>query len=209
MGPRTEGGAYRSDGLAPIHLEHARLSLAGLSFTWWNVDYELKTGIAILERTPNTLQAMLDGLPISWLEATEGPETWSAIEVVAHLAHAERTNWIPRATVIVNRTAEGRFPPFDRFAHLQQAGQRTMSEHLADFARLRAESLATLRGWELSEVELSQVGQHPEFGAVTLRQLLATWVVHDFTHLAQITRVMAKQYREAVGPWQSYLSIMK
>ena len=173
------------------------------------MDFDLATGTAVLERTPATLRAMLAGLPAAWTEGDEGPETWSPRVVVGHLSHAERNAWLPRARVILEQGTERRFPLFDRFAQLRDAAGRLVEEELDEFARLRAESLATLAGWRLTDEQLALTGEHPQFGVVTLRQLLATWVAHDLTHLAQVVRVMAKQYRGAVGPWSEYLSIMK
>ncbi|HEX2189330.1 MAG TPA: DinB family protein [Longimicrobiaceae bacterium] len=172
------------------------------------MDFDLKTGAAVLERTPHALRALLAGLPPGWTGADEGPETWSPYVIVGHLAHAERANWIPRARLILERGPQRRFAPFDRFAMLRDDPGRPLADLLDDFARLRAESLATLAGWRLTDAELALEGEHPEFGPVTLRQLLSTWVVHDLSHLAQTARVMAKQYREAVGPWRAYLPIM-
>lgn len=172
------------------------------------MEFDLVAGTAVLERTPGTLRAMLAGLPAAWTEGDEGPDTWSPRVVVGHLANAERTNWIPRARVILEQGADRRFPPFDRFAQLREGARRPVEEELDEFARLRAESLATLAGWRLADEQLALTGEHPEFGAVTLRQLLATWVAHDLSHVAQVARVMAKQYRGAVGPWSAYLSVM-
>jgi hypothetical protein len=151
---------------------------------------------------------MLDGLPPAWTDATEGPETWSPYVIVGHLVHGERTDWIPRARIILAQGPERRFTPFDRFAQLREGANRPLAALLDDFARLRAESLATLAGWRLTDAQLALQGEHPEFGPVTLRQLLATWVAHDLGHVAQLARVMAKQYREAVGPWRAYLPVM-
>jgi hypothetical protein len=172
------------------------------------VDFDLVTGIAVLHRTPHVLRALLAGLPPAWTDATEGPGTWSPSVIVGHLVHGERTNWIPRARIILARHAERRFPPFDRVAGSPEGGAVPLAELLDEFTRLRAEGLATLGEWRLTDAELLLDGDHPAFGPVTLRQLLATWVAHDLSHLAQVTRVMAKQYREAVGPWRAYLPIM-
>src|SRR5690349_3907934 len=172
------------------------------------MDFDLPTGIVVLERTPRTLRAMLAGLPAAWFDATEGPETWSPYVVVGHLIHGERADWIPRARIILEQGPNRRFTPFDRFAQLRESAGKTLGELLDEFTLLREESLVTLRGWRLTEAQLSLEGEHPEFGAVTLRQLLATWVAHDLSHVAQISRVMAKQYRDAVGPWRKYLPIM-
>ena len=172
------------------------------------MDFDLPTGTAVLERTPATLRAMLAGLPPDWTDATEGPETWSPYVVVGHLIHGERTDWIPRARIILAQGADRRFTPYDRFAQFRESQGKSLAELLDELARLRAQNLATLAGWRLTEAQLALEGEHPEFGAVTLRQLLATWVAHDLGHVAQVARVMAKQYREAIGPWRAYLSIM-
>ncbi len=170
--------------------------------------FDLASGVAVLERTPDTLRVMLSGLPSSWTLATEGPDTWSPYDVVGHLVHGERTDWIARARIILAQGPERRFAPFDRFAQLRDSEGKSLDDLLAELARLRAANLATLREWRLSDAQLALEGEHPEFGPVTLRELLATWVVHDLAHVAQVARVMAKQYRDAVGPWRAYLSVM-
>lgn len=172
------------------------------------MDLDLSMAVGVLERTPTVLRSTLDGLDSAWIDATEGPGTWSPYVIVGHVVHAERTDWIPRARIILSGAPERRFTPFDRFAQLRQTEGKTLAELLDEFARLRAESLMTLAGWRLTDAQLALTGEHPEFGTVTLRQLLATWVAHDLGHLAQTARVMAKQYREAVGPWRAYLPIM-
>jgi hypothetical protein len=171
------------------------------------MEFDVPTGVAVLERTPATMRALLDGLPDAWLDATEGPETWSPRVVVGHLVHGERTDWVPRARIILAQGDDRRFVPFDRFAQLRES-PRPIGELLDDFARLRAESLATVAAWGLTDAQLALEGEHPALGRVTLRQLLATWVAHDLDHVGQIARVMAKQYRDAVGPWRAYMSIM-
>jgi hypothetical protein len=172
------------------------------------MDFDLAAGTAILERTPNVLRALLAGLPPAWVDATEGPETWSPYVIVGHLIHGERADWIPRAQIILAQGQNRRFTPFDRLAQFRESQGKSLAELLDEFARVRAESLATLASWRLSEAQLALEGEHPEFGAVTLRQLLATWVAHDLGHIAQTGRVMAKQYRDAVGPWRAYLPVM-
>jgi hypothetical protein len=172
------------------------------------MDFDLTAGIAVLERTPATLRALLGGLPPVWTDATEGPETWSPYVIVGHLIHGERTDWIPRAQIILAQGSERRFTPYDRFAQFHESQGKSLAELLDEFARLRAGNLATLAGWKLTDAQLGLEGQHPEFGAVTLRQLLATWVAHDLGHIAQTARVMAKQYRDAIGPWHAYLPIV-
>lgn len=170
--------------------------------------FDLAQGTTVLERTPQTLRAMLAGLAPAWTDATEGPETWSPYIILGHLIHAERTDWIPRAELILAQGADRRFTPYDRFAQLRESQGKSLAELLDEFAKLRSDSLATVAGWRLNAAQLALIGEHPAFGAVTLQQLLATWVAHDLSHLAQIARVMAKQYREAVGPWRAYLPIM-
>jgi hypothetical protein len=172
------------------------------------MDFDLTAGTAVLERTPDTLRAMLGGLPAEWTRATEGPETWSPYDIVGHLIHGERTDWIARARIILAQGPERRFTPFDRFAQFRESEGKSLADLLDEFARVRAENLATLAGWHLTDAQLALQGEHPEFGPVTLRQLLATWVAHDLGHIAQVARVMAKQYRQAVGPWRAYLPIM-
>jgi hypothetical protein len=170
--------------------------------------FDITQGIAVLERTPGTLHAMLHDLGTAWIDATEGPETWSPHVIVGHLVHGERANWIPRARFIRSQSASRRLPPYDRVAHFRESEGRSLSVLLDEFGRLRAENLATLAAWRLTDTELALAGEHPEFGTVTLRQLLATWVVHDLGHIAQTVRVMAKQYRDAIGPWRAYLPIV-
>ena len=170
--------------------------------------FRLPDGIAVLERTPATFRALLAGLPERWTASDEGPDTFSPFDNVGHLVHGERTDWIPRARIILAQRDERRFAEVDRFAHRRESAGKTLAELLDEFARLRAENLTTLRDWTLTDHELALEGEHPAFGTVSLRQLLATWVAHDLGHLAQTSRVMAKQYREAVGPWRAYLPVM-
>ena len=172
------------------------------------MNFDLTAGIMVLERTPPTLRAMLGGLSSLWIDATEGPDTWSPYVIVGHLIHGERTDWIARAQIILAQGADRRFTPYDRFAQFHESEGKPLAELLDEFARLRAENLATLTSWHLTDAELDLTGVHPEFGSVTLRQLLATWVTHDLGHIAQTARVMAKQYREAIGPWRGYLPIV-
>jgi hypothetical protein len=154
------------------------------------------------------LDVMLNALAPAWTEAAEGPDTWSPYVVVGHLIHGERTDWIPRAQIILAQGTNRRFTPFDRFAQFRESEGKSLSELLEEFTRLRAKNLTTLAGWKLTDAQLALEGEHPELGPVTLRQLLATWVAHDLGHIAQIARVMAKQYREAVGPWREYLPVL-
>jgi hypothetical protein len=172
------------------------------------VEFDLRVAIPVLERTPATLRTLLEGLPSAWTDANEGPDTWSPFDIVGHLIQGERTDWIPRARMILEEGRSRAFEPFDRFAQFRDSEGKSLAELLDEFERLRAQSLATLKGWQLTDTQLALEGEHPVFGAVTLRQLLATWTAHDVGHLAQISRVMAKQYRDAVGPWRAYLPIM-
>jgi hypothetical protein len=171
-------------------------------------DFDLDQGVAVLERTPHALRAMLASLSPGWIDATEGPETWSPYVIVGHLIHGERTDWIPRAQIILAQGADRRFTPYDRFAQFRESQGKTFGDLLDEFTRLRADNLTIVKGWRLTDDQLALQGEHPEFGAVTLRQLLATWVAHDLGHVAQCARVMAKQYRKAVGPWRAYLPIL-
>jgi hypothetical protein len=172
------------------------------------MDFDLDTGVAVLERTPATLRAMLSGLPSAWVEATEGPDTWSPYDIVGHLIHGERHDWLGRARIILDQGPQRRFTPFDRTAMFRESQGKSLDDLLDEFAAVRAENLRTLAAWNLTEPQLALTGEHPSFGLVTLRQLLSTWVAHDLSHIAQIARVMAKQYRGAIGPWIAYLPIM-
>lgn len=171
--------------------------------------FDLEASVAVLERTPATLRALLAGLPRAWTDAREGDGTWSPFDVVGHLVHGERTDWIPRARIILAQGPSRTFEPFDRFAQLEASRGKSMDDLLAELARLRAENLATLASWGLTDAELALEGEHPALGTVTLRQLLATWTAHDLGHIVQVTRVMATQYRDAVGPWRAYLGVME
>ncbi|NNM04746.1 MAG: DinB family protein [Gemmatimonadetes bacterium] len=171
-------------------------------------DFDLGKGIEVLQRTPGIIRAWLEGLSPTWIDSKEGPETWSPFDVLGHLIHGERTDWIPRAQQIVDGKGHLPFPPFDRFAQFRESEGKTLKDLLDDFEEEREKSLRVLRALDLTDAELDLTGTHPEFGAVTLRQLLATWVTHDLGHLAQIARVMARQNSKSVGPWAKYLSIL-
>lgn len=171
--------------------------------------FDLDRSIAVLERTPRVLEALLAGLPEPWIRGTEGPDTWSAFDVVGHLIDGEETDWMERTRIILAQGSDRRFEPFDRFGHLERNAGAELSRLLERFAELRARNLRDLRALELGPDELRLTGEHPEFGTVTLEQLLATWVAHDLSHLAQIARTMAKQYGETVGPWAKYLSVLR
>jgi hypothetical protein len=171
--------------------------------------FQLTEACALLERTPPILRTWLGGLPEPWVRADEGPATWNAFDVVGHLIDGEETDWIPRARIILAQGPDRRFVPFDRFRHQRLNAGRPLAVLLDRFAALRAANLATLRGWQLTPVQLPLTGEHPELGTVTLEQLLATWVAHDLDHVTQIARVMAKRYTAATGPWPAYLRVLR
>lgn len=170
--------------------------------------FDVQSAVAVLERTPTTLFALLGNLPDEWTWATEGPGTWSPYDVVGHLIHGERTDWIPRARIIVENGESRPFEPFDRTAMFRESAGKSLRELLLEFADLRSGNLEALDSLQLTDNELELQGRHPELGCVTLRQLLASWVVHDLGHIAQISRVMAKQYKQEIGPWRAYLTIV-
>jgi uncharacterized damage-inducible protein DinB len=172
------------------------------------MEFQIDHAIDVLRRTPETLRVLLLDLPDEWLRANEGVDSWSPFDVVGHLIHGEKTDWIPRARMILQH-GEGRaFEPFDRFAMFEESEGRSLDDLLAEFARLRSENLRQLAEMNLTPKLLSKRGTHPELGTVTLSELLSTWVVHDLGHIGQIVRVMSAQYREAVGPWRAYLPIL-
>jgi hypothetical protein len=171
------------------------------------MDFRLEDALPVLRRTPATLDALLRDLGPAWTGADEGDGTWRPADVVGHLIDAERTNWRPRRHAILH--GDGTFPPFDRFAHLTANLGRPLPELLDEFAAARRDSVRALDDLHLSPTDLQRTGQHPEFGAVTAAQLLATWVAHDLDHVVQIARTLAGQYREAVGPWRAYLRVLR
>ncbi|MEP6999489.1 MAG: DinB family protein [bacterium] len=172
------------------------------------MEFDVTSAIAVLERTPHTVRTMLAGLSTDWTDATEGAETWSPYVNVGHLVHGEHRDWIQRAQLILAQGEIRTFTPYDRFAQFRDSEGKSLTELLDGFVQVRAENLATLVGWQLTSAQLDLEGLHPVFGPVTLRQLLATWVAHDLGHVAQIARVMAKQYSDAVGPWRAYLPVL-
>jgi DinB superfamily len=173
------------------------------------MEFELQHAIEILRRTPATLNSMLREMPEVWLVGNEGPETWSPYDVVGHLIHGEETDWIPRAKMILEDGEARAFEPFDRVAMFEKSKGKSIAELLDTFAMRRQESLHALNEMKLTPALLEKRGKHPELGVVTMKQLLATWVIHDLGHVRQIVRVMAKQYRDDVGPWRAYLSILE
>lgn len=173
-----------------------------------DVSLVVEETLAILERTPDAVRALLSGLPEPWIVANEGPQTFTAFDNVGHLIHGERADWVTRAQIILAQGDNRRFEPYDRFAQGRESAGKSLAQLLDEFTALRAANLVTLRSWKLGERELALEAEHPAFGRVTLAQLLAAWVVHDLGHIAQISRVMAKRYREDVGPWREYLPIL-
>lgn len=173
------------------------------------VDFDLDHSVALLERTPALLRTWLADLPPEWTHRDEGPDTWRPFDVVGHLIDGEEHDWMVRTRIILTEGDVRRFEPFDRTRHLHRNRGTDLGELLERFAELRAANLSDLRRLGLTANDLARTGEHPEFGTVTLAQLLATWVAHDLTHVAQIARVMAHQYDEAVGPWKAYLSVLR
>lgn len=171
--------------------------------------FVLEDATRVLAATPATLRALLAPLPDDWTRATEGDDTWSPRDVVAHLIHGEQSDWMPRVRHLRAHGDTTPFPPFDRTAHLSTAADTPLSALLDEFARLRADSLAELATLSLQPADLHAAGLHSALGGVTLQQLLATWTVHDLDHVVQITRVLARQYTDAVGPWRAYLRVVR
>lgn len=169
--------------------------------------FDLDAAVPVLSRTPEVLDVLLRDLPSAWVLGTEGPGTWSPYDVVGHLIHGERTDWMPRVEHLLAQGEAVPFPAFDRFAQFEASSGQSLPELLEVFRDLRHESLRRLTALHLTAADLERTGQHPEFGRVTLSQHLATWVAHDLDHLVQIARVMGRQYTEAVGPWRKYLRI--
>lgn len=173
------------------------------------MEQQLEHTILLLSRTPAVLNTLLRDLPDTWTQGNEGENTWSAFGVVGHLIHAERTDWVPRVKVILEFGENQAFAPFDRAGHAREIQGKSLGQLLDEFAGLRSQNVEALRGLRLSKTDLNRRGRHPALGAVTLSQLLATWATHDLTHLHQISRIMAHQYRESVGPWSKYLGVLQ
>lgn len=173
------------------------------------MDFDLNRSIEVLERTPRVLRALLAGLSDPWIHSNYGPDTFSPFDVVGHLITGEKTDWIPRVTLIRERGTSQPFAKYDRYAQFEQSRGRSLAELLDEFEHLRAASLAALRELRLTPNDLSKRGLHPALGEVTLENLLATWVAHDLNHIAQIAKAMATQYEDAVGPWRQYLGVLR
>jgi hypothetical protein len=172
-------------------------------------EFNVADAVALLTRTPATLDSLLSGLPSVWVHSNEGKDTWSPFDIVGHLVFAERNDWIPRVRILLEHGETRPFDPFDRFAQLNGNREKPLKQLLDDFACLRRENLAALDALDLQQETLSRRGKHPALGVVTLSELLATWAAHDLTHLHQLSRVMAHQYRDLVGPWSAYLGVLQ
>lgn len=171
--------------------------------------FNLQQSMDILSRTPAVLDTLLGGLPDAWLQCNEGEDTWSPHDILGHLIHGEKTDWMVRAKLILSQASDKTFEPFDRFAQMQEGPKKSLEELLNEFNSIRLQNLAELERLPITETALTKKGIHPDLGVVTLKELLATWVVHDLGHISQIVRVMGKRYKSEVGPWQAYLGILK
>ncbi len=173
------------------------------------MDFNLSKSLEILQRTPDTLFALLQGISSDWTSTNEGGDTWSVYDVIGHLIHGEKTDWLQRIEIILSGNKDKTFVPFDRFAQFEENKGKTLAALLAEFKSVREKNIKSLQSLHLTKNDFTQKGIHPALGEVTLSQLIATWTVHDLNHLAQIARVMAKQYKSETGPWIEYLSILK
>lgn len=170
--------------------------------------FETNKSIEILEKTPSVLQALLENIGEEWVMSNEGPETFSPYDVVGHLIHGEKTDWVPRAKIILDHGVSKPFEPYDRFAQYEESKGKTLKQLLEEFELLRKQNIQWLQSLSLTNEDFEKKGMHPSLGEVSLKNLLSTWVVHDLTHIAQITRVMAKQYKEEMGPWPQFFRIL-
>lgn len=170
--------------------------------------FDLKKSIEILEKTPSVINSLLEGLSDRWINSKYGEDTWSPFDIVGHFIHGEKTDWIPRAKAILDYGEEKPFIPFDRFAQFTESKNKTIKDLLDEFSNLRSQNINLLKNMNPGEQDLDKTGIHPEFGKVTLRQLIATWVVHDLNHISQIVRAMAANYKEETGLWKEYLPIL-
>lgn len=171
--------------------------------------FSLDKSIEVLERTPAVLSLMLNGISADWTNNNEGEETWSAYDIIGHLIHGEKTDWMPRAEIILSDNSNKNFIPFNRFAQFEESKGKTLKQLLDEFKLLREQNISKLRSIKITNEDLQKKGIHPAFGEVTLSQLFAAWVVHDLNHISQISRVMAKQYKGAIGPWIEYLKVVR
>ncbi len=172
------------------------------------MNFDLEKSIEILGQTPEVLNLWLKNLSDEWISKNEGAETWSVYDVVGHLIHGEKTDWIPRLNIIISNAETKVFDPFDRFAQFENSKGKSLEALLKEFTMLRQNNIKILKGLNLKEKDFDLTGIHPDFGKVTLRELLSTWTVHDLSHIAQMARIMAFQYKEAVGPWINYIGLI-
>lgn len=172
------------------------------------MEFDLAKAVSVLQATPAVLRAWLGQLPAEWILSNDGPDSWSPFDVVGHLIHGERSDWIPRAKIILSGAQRREFEPFDRFAMLTENQARSVQDLLNEFEALRQRSLIRLAALRIRETDFGKTGVHPTLGEVTLRQLLSTWVAHDLNHLGQIAEVLARQYKAEVGPWKELLAIL-
>ncbi|WP_347924275.1 DinB family protein [Pontimicrobium sp. SW4] len=172
------------------------------------MEYSIDKALEILERTPKILKSYLENLSDEWIFCNEGDETWSAFDIVGHLIHGEKTDWIPRLKIVLNDSENKTFEPYDRFAQFEESKGKSARQLLEEFSNLRQQNIKFLKSINISEADFNEKAFHPSLGEVTLKNLLATWVTHDLGHIAQISRVMAKQYKDEVGPWIEYISIL-
>ncbi len=170
--------------------------------------YDLEQAISVLQKTPEVMKTLLSGLSSEWTTNNEGGESWSPYDVIGHLVHGEKTDWMPRLEIVLSEEGNKTFTPYDRFAQFEMSKGKSLDDLLSEFETLRKENLNTLRSKNLSAEDLQREGIHPELGPVTLSEMLSAWVVHDLGHIAQVSRVMAKQYKREVGPWTKYLTIL-
>lgn len=170
--------------------------------------FKLNTALEVLERTPQILHSLLNNLSKDWIFSNEGDDTWSPFDIIGHLIHGEKTDWIPRMQIILSVSEDKVFKPFDRFAQFEHSKGEPLDKLLKEFELLRNKNLEILKHLDLTEDQLQLKGIHPELGEVSLSQLIASWVTHDLGHIAQISRVMAKQYKTEVGPWSTYIAII-
>jgi hypothetical protein len=171
--------------------------------------FKIDQALQILERTPAVIAELLQGLDNDWVMQNEGGDTWSCYDIVGHYIHGEKTDWIPRMEIILGNNADKHFVPFDRFAQFTESKGKSLDQLLEEFAALRMKNIEILKSTPLTESLLDKTGIHPTFGPVTLRELLSAWVAHDLTHIYQASRVLAKQYKEAVGPWTEFIGVLK
>lgn len=172
------------------------------------MEFNIIEAVSLLERTPKVLREYLSGLSEEWTHSNEGKDTWSAYDIVGHLIHGEKTDWMVRTFSILGSDQNKKFEPFDRFAQFHSSKGQSLNQLLDEFEKLREQNLNELKKLKLSDSDLAKQGVHPELGSVSLKELLATWVTHDLGHISQISRVMAKRYKEEVGPWIAYISIL-